>query len=54
MTAREFFIQYLATKKISLRETTYYNYRQHINDHIIPKIGNIPIQKLKGVDLEKF
>ncbi|WP_301291923.1 site-specific integrase [Bacillus sp. 1663tsa1] len=54
MTVREFFIQYLAARKINLRETTYYNYRKHINNHIIPKLGNIPMQKLKGIDLEKF
>ncbi|MEK4636832.1 site-specific integrase [Bacillus sp. FSL W8-0519] len=54
MTVREFFIQYLAARKINLRETTYYNYRKHINNHIIPKLGNIPMQKLKGIDLERF
>ncbi|MEH0979279.1 site-specific integrase [Bacillus mobilis] len=54
MRVREFFLQYLEARKINLRETTYYNYRKHINNHIIPKLGNIPMQKLKGVDLEKF
>lgn len=54
MRVREFFLQYLEARKINLRETTYYNYRKHINNHIIPKLGNIPMQKLKGVNLEKF
>ncbi|EEM17125.1 MULTISPECIES: tyrosine-type recombinase/integrase [Bacillus] len=54
MRAREFFIQYLEARKIKLRETTYYNYRKHINNRIIPKLSNIPMQKLKGIDLEKF
>ncbi|MEH7457383.1 site-specific integrase [Bacillus sp. JJ1127] len=54
MTVREFFNQYLEARKINLRETTYYNYRKHINNHIIPKLGNIQMQKLKGIDLERF
>lgn len=54
LTVKDFFLQYLESRKLNLREGTYYNYKKHIDNHIIPKLGYIQLQKLTGLQLERF
>ena len=49
----EWLEQYLDTVKVRLKPSTYSSYRKNIRNHIIPRLGNIPIQKLTAQHLNK-
>ena len=40
--------------KIKVRASSHQTYRGYIDNHIKPNIGNIPIEKLTTMDLQKF
>ena len=47
----EWLEQYLDTVKVRLAPSTFSSYRKNIRNHIIPRLGNIPIQKLTAQHL---
>lgn len=49
----EWLEQYLDTVKVRLKPSTFSSYRKNVNNHIIPRLGNIPIQKLTAQHLNK-
>lgn len=51
---REYLIGWLAGHKSQIRETTYRSYEQLIRIHVLPKLGNVPLQKLTASALEAF
>lgn len=55
ITVREYFKDWLETSaKFTLAETTFENYEINIEKHIIPHLGNIKLQKLKPLHINKF
>jgi integrase len=46
--------RWLPTKKARLRPSTFASYRNNINNHIIPRIGSIQLQRLQPEDLDTF
>ena len=40
--------------KIKVRASSHQSYRGYIDNHIMPNIGNIPLEKLTTMDLQKF
>ena len=45
--------QYLDTVEVRLAPATFSSYRKNIRNHIIPRLGNVPVQKLTAQDLNK-
>jgi integrase len=45
--------QYLDTVKLRLKPATFSSYRKNVKNHIQPRLGNIPIQKLTAQHLNK-
>jgi integrase len=45
--------QYLDTVEVRLAPSTFSSYRKNIRNHIIPRLGNVPVQKLTAQDLNK-
>ncbi len=54
MTLREYLQQWLKTKSASVRESTLYQYRLQIQNHIIPTLGDVPLQELRLARIENF
>ncbi len=59
ITFGNFLLQWLdsrenVSEKNGLQQSTVDGYRIYIKKHIIPGIGNIPLQKLKPMDIDKF
>ena len=55
MTVREWLdFWYQTHKKPTLRPNTQMSYEQRIYGHIIPALGNIPLDKLTQNDLQQF
>lgn len=53
MTYREYINQWLDSYgTMNLKQTTYEGYRTNFNNHILPNIGDIPIQQLKPFHLQ--
>jgi len=49
----EWLEQYLDTVKVRLAPSTFSSYRKNVRNHIIPRLGNIPVQKLTAQHLNK-
>ena len=54
LTLAEYLPQWLEMRKTSLRPGTAYQYRQIIQDHIIPHAGEIPLRDLRLARVERF
>ncbi len=51
---KEFLIDWLENKKHSIKNQTYKNYVTVSNTHIIPELGNLTVQQLNAMVLQKF
>jgi integrase len=49
----EWLEHYLDTVKVRLKPATFASYRKNIRNHIVPRLGNVPIQKLSAQQLNK-
>lgn len=47
LTVKDFFLQYLESRKLNLREGTYYNYKKHIDNHT--KVWIYPATKINRI-----
>jgi len=55
MTLGQWLTQWLkAYKKPSLEVTSYANYEQQVNQHIIPELGGISLKKLQRIRVQEF
>jgi integrase len=46
--------RWLPTKHSQLRPSTFDSYRRNIERHVVPALGNIPLQRLSAEDLDGF
>ncbi|HRE00398.1 MAG TPA: site-specific integrase, partial [Ilumatobacteraceae bacterium] len=46
--------RWLPTKRAQLRFSTFDSYTRNVRNHVVPRIGNIPLQKLTPEDLDQF
>lgn len=46
--------RWLPTKRSQLRPSTFDSYRRNIHNHVIPRLGAIPLQRLTAEDLDRF
>lgn len=53
-TLRDYLNGWLQVHRPNIRETTYRSYEQNLRNHIVPALGNIPLQKLTAADLASF
>ncbi|MGH9099235.1 MAG: site-specific integrase [Acidimicrobiales bacterium] len=44
--------RWLPTKRSQIRPSTYDSYRRNIERHVIPALGNVPLQRLSAEDLD--
>lgn len=51
---KDFLTMWVETYAINLSPTTYNGYKQIINNHIIPKLGNRELQKLQPLHIQKY
>ncbi|MBT3391641.1 MAG: site-specific integrase [Chloroflexi bacterium] len=54
ITLGEYLQQWLDAKSVSARETTIYQYRLQVKNHIIPYLGDVPLQDLHLARIERF
>lgn len=54
LTIARYLRDWLETHRINLAVNTYRGYKVNIENHIIPAIGHILLQKLQPIDLQKF
>ena len=54
ITLAEYLPQWLDAKQVTLRNTTVHHYRQVIQKHILPAIGNIKLKDLRLARIEQF
>lgn len=45
---------WLPRKQISLRPSTWDGYRRNIENHVVPRIGRIPIRRLRGDHIDSL
>lgn len=46
--------RWLPTKRAQLRRSTFDSYSRNVENHVVPRIGSIPLQKLTPEDLDEF
>jgi integrase len=46
--------RWLPSKRAQLRPSTFDSYERNINNHVVPRIGSIPLQRLTAEDLDGF
>lgn len=46
--------RWLPTKRAQLRRSTFDSYTRNVKNHVVPRIGGIPLQKLTPEDLDEF
>ncbi len=46
--------RWLPTKRAQLRRSTFDSYGRNVRNHVVPRIGDIPLQKLTPEDLDEF
>ena len=46
--------RWLPIKRSQLRRSTFDSYRRNIDNHVLPRIGGIPLQRLTPEDLDEF
>ncbi|MFT3851364.1 MAG: site-specific integrase [Ilumatobacteraceae bacterium] len=46
--------RWLPTKRAQLRRSTFDSYTRNVDNHVVPRIGNIALQKLTPEDLDEF
>lgn len=54
LTVAEYLLQWFSAHRNNLAKTTAQRYEGIIEQHIIPAIGHIPLQRLSAVDIQKF
>ncbi|MEC2916847.1 Arm DNA-binding domain-containing protein, partial [Bacillus cereus] len=53
LTLKDYLIQWLEVKKMSVEKSSLSRYRSNINKHIIPTIGMIPLHKLNVMHIQR-
>ena len=46
--------RWLPTKRAQLRRSTFDSYRRNVENHVLPRIGDVALQKLTPEDLDEF
>jgi len=54
MTVKEWLDIWLKTYIGNVKQTTHRAYTDHVNGHIVPHIGNVPLQKLKAHTIQEL
>ncbi|MEV7211461.1 Arm DNA-binding domain-containing protein [Streptomyces sp. NPDC093554] len=53
LTLKDYLLEWLEIKRMSLEKSTFANYRSSINKHVIPSIGMIALHKLNVIHIQK-
>ncbi|BAR82929.1 DNA integration/recombination/invertion protein [Bacillus thuringiensis serovar tolworthi] len=54
VTVNTFLAEWIEAKKINVKKSTYDEYRGIIKNHLIPHLGEIKLEKLNGMHIQKF
>src|SRR6266496_211587 len=53
MTSRTYSNRWLEHQKVRVRPTTWIRYEQLLRDHVLPRIGSVPLAKLRPADVQQ-
>lgn len=54
LTLGEYLNEWLKTRKLDLKETTWDNYRIIVEAHLIPSLGNLPLQRINPFTIQNY